>query len=657
MSSKFLKFFRVSTLPTTGGVVGALYFVHNAELGEGKGKLYICTAENSFEDYTGMHAHGIDLTKYVEKTMTIAGIDHKDNITAAELVSGLKSQIDNAAQDGKFITGFTVNEDGKLVATYADVEITDTTYTFGEGTENGTISVTPKGGQAQNVTVHGLGSAAYTDSTAYDAAGTAKSLIEALDYSEDAVEGQYVSKVEQVDGKITVTRAALPTESADVDSIDNVTGAVTLKKGQTETGKINLSMNGKEMQAELVGSFENGAQVNKVEGVTLNGTDVVGEDKIARITAIEGIVKDDKVLSKSGNNIMSTLSLDYETQGEGDAAKKYIVLKGIDGVEIDKIDASDFIADSFLDDVEIVKVDGKDTLKFTWSMADGSTKTDSVDLSQYINIYTGVTDEVVVSAENVIGLANKDVAETTGTALIPAHGGSFNVVTDVTYDTKGRIAGVETTQVTLPTISEGDKTGSDDYVSVQVKTVAGAVSEVVVNTDNLTTKIEDIEDEISENAEVTATALVDLVSRVNEVANSIPTNLGVMSVEKGTDGSYVTTTIGGTAANPTVGVQVTAIDATDNSGTGLATDAYVLEQVASAVAGKNVNAEGDSYVSATAANNKVTVAATEKLQGAVTKAETALQASDVKQSVEDNKDSAAPVSAKAVYEALCWVEF
>lgn len=43
----------------------------------------------------------------------------------------------------------------------------NTTYTFAEGKENGAFSVTPSDGAATSVKVHGLGSAAYTDSTAY----------------------------------------------------------------------------------------------------------------------------------------------------------------------------------------------------------------------------------------------------------------------------------------------------------------------------------------------------------------------------------------------------------------------------------------------------------------------------------------------------------
>lgn len=53
----------------------------------------------------------------------------------------------------------------------------------------------------------------YADGLAgnYDAKDTAKGLIEALDVTDTAVAGQYVSAVSETDGKISVTRADLPT--------------------------------------------------------------------------------------------------------------------------------------------------------------------------------------------------------------------------------------------------------------------------------------------------------------------------------------------------------------------------------------------------------------------------------------------------------------
>ena len=51
-----------------------------------------------------------------------------------------------------------------LIGNYYD---TDTTYTFAESSTNGKFTVTPNGGSPQEVPIHGLGTAAYTASTAY----------------------------------------------------------------------------------------------------------------------------------------------------------------------------------------------------------------------------------------------------------------------------------------------------------------------------------------------------------------------------------------------------------------------------------------------------------------------------------------------------------
>lgn len=55
----------------------------------------------------------------------------------------------------------------KTDITNLGIPTSDTTYTFAEGTVNGAFSVTPSGEEAQSVKIHGLGSAAYTDSSAY----------------------------------------------------------------------------------------------------------------------------------------------------------------------------------------------------------------------------------------------------------------------------------------------------------------------------------------------------------------------------------------------------------------------------------------------------------------------------------------------------------
>ncbi len=62
---------------------------------------------------------------------------------------------------------------GATTVSFAEGKITisstdnNTTYTFGEGSTNGAFTVTPSGSSSQSVKIHGLGSAAYTNSTAY----------------------------------------------------------------------------------------------------------------------------------------------------------------------------------------------------------------------------------------------------------------------------------------------------------------------------------------------------------------------------------------------------------------------------------------------------------------------------------------------------------
>ena len=75
------------------------------------------------------------------------------------------TEIESTNYTGK-VNGFTI---GTNVP--ADAKFTDTTYTFATGDSNGQIKVTPSSGNATNVYVKGLGSAAYTESSAYATSG------------------------------------------------------------------------------------------------------------------------------------------------------------------------------------------------------------------------------------------------------------------------------------------------------------------------------------------------------------------------------------------------------------------------------------------------------------------------------------------------------
>lgn len=74
---------------------------------------------------------------------------------------------------------------------------TNTTYTFATGDSNGQIKVTPSGGSAQNVAVKGLGTAAYTASTAYATAAQGTLASNAMPKSG----GQFTDNISFVNGK------------------------------------------------------------------------------------------------------------------------------------------------------------------------------------------------------------------------------------------------------------------------------------------------------------------------------------------------------------------------------------------------------------------------------------------------------------------------
>ena len=129
----------------------------------------------------------VDLSGYATETFVtnaINALDVADTAVANQYVSQV------------------VETDGKIAVTRVPLPVTSVT----EGTANGTIAV-----NGADVEVHGLGSAAYTEASAYEAAGAAAAAVAALDKADSAQEGQYVSAVSQENGVITVQRAALPT--------------------------------------------------------------------------------------------------------------------------------------------------------------------------------------------------------------------------------------------------------------------------------------------------------------------------------------------------------------------------------------------------------------------------------------------------------------
>ena len=206
----------VEALPDTGDAdENTIYMV-----GTGAG-----SEDSAYEEYMVINgafekigSSKVDLTNYAEKTyvdnakqeaISTAAGDATSKANAAEqnaktyadgLIAGL--DVEDSAVEGQYVSQ-VAEVDGKIKVTRASLPAAATLV---EGTANGTVKF-----NGTDVPVHGLGSAAYTEADAYDAAGTAAAAVAALDKADSPQEGQYVSAVSQEDGVITVQRAALPT--------------------------------------------------------------------------------------------------------------------------------------------------------------------------------------------------------------------------------------------------------------------------------------------------------------------------------------------------------------------------------------------------------------------------------------------------------------
>lgn len=154
-------------------------------------------------------------------------------------------------------------------------------YTPAEGTPG-------EGGYKEAVSVKGALDDLYNQIEAGDSiASQITDAINALDYSDSAVENQYVSSVTETDGVISVTRVALPVVSVTYDG-----GTKELKVNGTAI----TTLNSETIGADPAGSADNvksvflGKAVELVDvTVTLDGNNVVDENGCKSILA-DGVV-------------------------------------------------------------------------------------------------------------------------------------------------------------------------------------------------------------------------------------------------------------------------------------------------------------------------------------------------------------------------------
>ena len=161
--------------------------------------------------------------------------------------------------------------DGSWGATpVSTIEIPETVYTLSTGSANGTVSF-----NGADVAVKGLGSAAYTNADAYDAAGSAQT---AEDNAKAYADGK--------DADITAAKSAADNAQADVDALEAKVGTVPADKTVVQM----IS------EAQTAATYDDTALKNRVSATetaidTLNGTGAGSVSKQVA-DAVAGIVAD-----------------------------------------------------------------------------------------------------------------------------------------------------------------------------------------------------------------------------------------------------------------------------------------------------------------------------------------------------------------------------
>ena len=153
--------------------------------------------------------------------------------------TGAEASTKGTSSSRTYIQTITTDKFGHITGTTTATEsVTDTTYTFSEGSTNGEFLVTPSGGSAAGVKVHGLNDAAYKEvSTSIPTSGTAD---DAKLPTVSAIKGYVETAVSNLDSSVSAT-AASNNEYSVITGITQTDGKLT---GKTEVKLAKIAKTG-----------------------------------------------------------------------------------------------------------------------------------------------------------------------------------------------------------------------------------------------------------------------------------------------------------------------------------------------------------------------------------------------------------------------------
>ena len=213
---------------------------------------------------------------------------------------------------------------------------TNTTYTFATGDSNGQIKVTPSGGSAQNVDVKGLGTAAYTASTAYAAAShnQASNTINAMTGYSKPNATSAITTGDTLNQAIGKLEKAI--DDADISNVVHRTGDEVVQGIKSFTNLYNDSTRPGEENIETSSVYIRMQGYNKGDAVSYNkyanlifldqsGTNVNWNGRLGQI---------ETVVAPSGAHSTSVVAFKNEIVGGVDTVDSAVMRVGYDAAGI-----------------------------------------------------------------------------------------------------------------------------------------------------------------------------------------------------------------------------------------------------------------------------------------------------------------------------------
>ena len=179
--------------------------------------------------------------------------------------------------------------------------------------------------------------------------------------------------------------------------------------------------------------------------------------------AVQGVDAEDKILKLDGKLLKTQLSI--TTVKENGAT--YVVLKGLNGVEVSRFDAAEFVKDGMLDKVELkYSSDGLNhrILVLTFNTEAGKEAIE-LDINDLVDVYVARENGGLREENNEFFIDNNvEASGPINTDVAPAFGEEVSLKA-VKYDAHGLITGVGTFKFKMPEIVGGEVGGAGKLVT------------------------------------------------------------------------------------------------------------------------------------------------------------------------------------------------